>query len=313
MSHLKKDFKRHKLFNNKYANQSMVAYLCRGNVKYIPRSDDFIPSFVIATLDFVIRCNNHICRRGEEKNAIINVRNEYDKKGVYFGVIWVSPIRKYYDVTIQEKNDYETTHIIKSILDKIKYWDDKFENDWDGFKDFIFDTIEFINKNNYTWVFADGEDIIYDRSIRDKEEKRLYCTLNNDKVIKRFKDEYFANVYVESKDKARLYNQISYMLITISDVNNYIVSKDYTQAIELLEDYFNDNNKMDSCKDIYYLLVFNQFHEVYVLLKQNKNADAYNLIKKIVSKENSKYTSLILFESVAIDLSDNTYAKIVNL
>lgn len=313
MSHLKKDFKFHKLFNNKYADQTKLAYMCRENKKYIPRSGEYIPTFVIATIDFIIKCNNNICRRGDVITAIANIKNDYEYNKAIYGYTWIKPISKYYDVEIEEKYDFETTRQIRAILDKIRYWEDKFETDYEGFKDFIYDTIKWFDTENFDWVFADGEDIIYDRSIRDKESKRLYCTLNNEKVIKRFKNEYFSYVFVDSKDKAKLYNQISFMLITISDINNYIITKEYGMAIELLEDFFSDNNKMKSCIDIYYVKVFDLLYEVYELLKQGKNQDAYTKLKKIVDKENSKYTDVILFEHTAIDLKDSTYSKIINL
>lgn len=311
MSHLKKDFKRHKLFNNKYVEQTYLSYLCRGNKRYIARSGDFIPTFIVATIEFIIRCNNHICRRGDEKTAIANIKKEYDSKGS-FTYYWIKSIRSYYKTDMPEKYDFKTTRQIKELLEKIEFWDDKFENNYDGFKDFIFDEMKTITDNHYDWVV--GENVIYDRSIRDNLQKRVYCTLNNEKVVAKFKKIYFDSIYVEPKDKAKLYKQIDYLLTTIADVNNYLLNKENIKAIELLEDYFDDNEKMETCKDIYYLKVFYQLHEVYNLISQGKNHDGFVMIQKIIENENNKYiTSFTLFESVAIDLQDSTYSKIINI
>ena len=38
VSHLKKDFKYHKLFDNKYAEQSYIAYLSKNKRKYVMNS-----------------------------------------------------------------------------------------------------------------------------------------------------------------------------------------------------------------------------------------------------------------------------------
>lgn len=43
-----------------------------------------------------------------------------------------------------------------------------------------------------------------------------------------FKKNYFDNTHIESKHKETLYNQISYLLITIEDVNNYLITKNIT-------------------------------------------------------------------------------------
>lgn len=312
MAHLKKDFKRHKLFNNKYADQTYLAYLCRGNKRYIARSGDNVPSFVIATIDFIIRCNNHICRRGDENTAIANIKKDYERKDDVFGYLWLKPIRRFYDEKVSKENDIEIIKSVRETLKQIEYWDDKFENNYDGFKDFIFNEMETIIDNHYDWVI--GDSIIYDRSIRDNIQKRVYCSLGNEKVVPKFKTMYFENVYVESKDKARLYKQIDYLLTTIADVNNYLLTKENVKAIELLQDYFDDNEKMETCKDIYYLKIYYQLHDVYNLISQGKNHEGLVMVQKIIEKENNKYiSSFVLFESVAIDLENSTYAKIINI
>lgn len=312
MSHLKKDFQFHNRFDNKYVDQTYLAYLCRGNKRYIARSGDNIPSFIVATIDFIIRCNNNIARRGSVENAIANIKADYNEaeKNSY----WYSSrkiIKTYYNISEDVvKND--TLKYIYDTLQKVKDWESKFETDFDGFRDFIYDEMKTITDNHYDWVI--GENIIYDRSIRDNLQKRVYCSLNNEKVIAKFKKCYFENVYVESKDKAKLYRQIDYLLTTIADINNYLLSKENVKAIELLQDYFDDNEKMETCKDIYYLNYFYQLHEVYNLISQGKNHEGLSILQKIIEKENSKYiSSFTLFESVAIDLENSTYAKIINI
>ena len=310
MSHLKKDFKYHNRFANKYVDQTYLAYLCRGNIRYIPRSGDFIPHFIVTTIDFIIRCNNNIARRGSTLNAIANIKNDYNKPIDTHWYIKYT-IKEYYDIKPDViKND--TLQYVYDTLQKIKDWELKFESDFEGFKDFIFDEMKTITDSHYDWVI--GENIIYDRSIRDNLQKRVYCTLNNEKVVAKFKKIYFDSIYVEPKDKAKLYKQIDYLLTTIADVNNYLLTKENVKAIELLQDYFDDNEKMETCKDIYYLKVFYQLHEVYNLISQGKNHDGFVMIQKIIENENNKYiTSFTLFESVAIDLQDSTYSKIINI
>lgn len=197
-------------------------------------------------------------------------------------------------------------------LETLVSWEEKFETDFDGFKDFIYDEMQEIVNNHYCWVV--GENIIYDRSSVDNLQKIVYCSLNNEKIVPKFKTMYFEDVYVEPKGKARLYKQIDLLLTTIADVNNYLLTKENVKAIELLQNYFDDNEKMETCKDIYYLKHYYQLHEVYNLLSQGKNHEGLLIVQKIIEKENNKYiSSFTLFESVAIDLENSTYAKIVNI
>lgn len=313
MSHLKKYFKYHNLFDNKYSEQTYLAYLCRGKKKYIIRTGEYIPRFIVDTIDFIIRCNNAIARRGSEQNAINNIKEIYS-----------SSARPYYlaserisikDVYNKEKVKIYENEVIISVynkLEKIVEWEEYFENNFDGFKDFIFDEIKEIDNNHYCWVV--GENIIYDRSIRDNEQKKSYCVLNNDNLDKRFKDYYFMNVYVERKNKSKLYKQICYLLITLSDINNLLLKKDYKQLIELLEDYFDDNHNMDSCIDIYYLKIYYDLHHIYELISQGKNHEAFLIVHEIIEKENLKYKDLFtIFESVAIDLDGSEYSKIIEV
>ena len=80
MSHLKKDFKYHKLFDNKYAEQSYIAYLSKNKRKYVMNSSDFVERYIVITIDFIFRINNAICRRGLEKNNILDIKDLYKKQ-----------------------------------------------------------------------------------------------------------------------------------------------------------------------------------------------------------------------------------------
>lgn len=332
MAHLKKDFKHHKIFLNKYVDQTYLAYLYRDKIKYIPRSDDFIPHHLKVVFNFFIVCNNAICKRGSVENSIKTihkyfgsitstkfyqwVRHNIDGNSKYIDGKWIGPkdvflieIADYMD-SLKNKNEIHAKEI--QIIRDIYYWKDNFEDEFERFKDYVFDFIVDFDKNHYDWVV--GDNIIYDRSIRDNIQKRVYCTLGNENVVPKFKTIYFENAYVEPKDKARLYKQIDYLLTTIADVNNYLLTKENVKAIELLQDYFEENEKMETCKDIYYLKIYYQLHDVYNLISQGKNHEGLVMVQEIIEKENNKYiSSFTLFESVAIDLGNSTYAKIVNI
>lgn len=313
MSHLKKDFKYHNLFDNKYSEQSYLAYLCRDKKKYVIRSGDYIPRFIIDTIDFIIRCNNAIARRGSVENAINNIKNIYSSScRIYYVFKHTMPIRKVYNET--KDKTFENEHIkhIFIKLEKIIDWEDKFESNFEEFKDFIFDEMQEIDKEHYCWTV--GENIIYDRAIIDNQKKKTYCVLNNESLDKKFKKYYFNNIHVESKEKNKLYKQISYLLITLSDVNNLLLSKDLKNLISLLEDYFDDNENIKSCIDIYYLKIYYDLHHVYELISQGKNHEASVIVSDIIKKENEKYKDLFtIFESVAIDLNSSEYSKVIEL
>ncbi len=115
-----------------------------------------------------------------------------------------------------------TLYNIYDTMQNIKDWELKFESNFEWIKDFIFDEMKTVNDNHYDWVI--GENIIYARSIRDNLKKR--CTLNNEKVVAKFKKIYFDSVYVEPKDKTKLYKQIDYLLTTI-----YLLKKMLKQLI----------------------------------------------------------------------------------
>ena len=313
MSHLKKDFKFHNYFDNKFSEQTYLAYLCRDKKRYVIRSGDYIPRFIIDTIDFIIRCNNAIARRGSVQNAIDNIKQLYLKSGRHYYSF--SRNVSLYNMYTGVNKDVLTNEYINKVYQKLETlvsWQDRFESNFDGFKDYIYDEMQEIDNEHYCWVM--GENIIYDRSIVDNIKKRVHCSLNNDKVIIKFKKIYFDNVFIESKYKATLYNQISYLLITIADVNNYLITKENAKAIELLQDYFDDNKNIANCRYIYYLKEYYELHEVYNLLSQGKNHKGLTLIQEIIERENSKYiSSFTLFESVAIDLQESTYSKVINI
>lgn len=327
MSHLKKDFKYHKIFRNKYLDQTYYAYLYRGNERYVPRSGDFIPSHASIPNEFIIYCNNNICRRGSIDNAKQEIKKDFNYiLGLNFTL---SLDDSYYYPNGKERergNLMEIAKLIESdennnptrkkqaeLIRKIYYWNDNFENNFEGFKDFIYDEISFFDSQHYDWVI--GDNIIYNRCIRDNEKKRVYCAINNDKVNERFKKVYFSNVSIEPKYKGKLYKQICYLLVNLGDVNNLFVNKSFSQAKELLNDYVNDNMNMNSCFDIYYRKIFETICEIskqYNL--KNDSHIAFNEIQKLIKKENEKYKEeIILYEEVAIDLDKNEYSNIVNI
>lgn len=75
MSHLKSEFKYHKVFDNKYAEQSYLGYLTRGNERYIMNTGNYMNQNVIKPIDdFIIRCNNMICRRKPVEENIKDIK-----------------------------------------------------------------------------------------------------------------------------------------------------------------------------------------------------------------------------------------------
>ena len=70
MSHLKKDFKYHKLFDNKYSEQSYIAYLSKGKRKYVMNSSDFVDRYIVITIDFILNNFGNENKTIEEKASI---------------------------------------------------------------------------------------------------------------------------------------------------------------------------------------------------------------------------------------------------
>lgn len=326
MSHLKKDFKYHKLFDNKYKDNTYYAYLYRYNTEYLPRSNSWLSYHAYCFIDFVIRSNNYISRRGKLENVIPFIKKEldgllsyerYELKLVYgdfHGTISskygnVYELKKFLE-SLPNKMEVHLKEI--DLIDKLLYWQGKVETNFSGFMDFVYDVIIDFDSNNYGYIYQDG--YIFDRSLRDNELKRTYCTLNNEKNIKSFKDFYFGKVCVESSKKNILYKQISYMLIIIADINNYLIANEYDSCIELLSDYLSDNYNMKSCIDIYYLKTYKKLEEVLTKLKNEEYKECENILTTIIEIENEKYKEIFnLFSPVAIDIKDSIYSKIVNI
>ena len=313
MGRLKKDFKYHNLFDNKYSQHSYIAYLCRDNKKYVLRSGEYMPHFVVCTIDFVIRCNNAICRRGTEEKAKQNIKELFIKSSkYYYASAYTIPLKKVYDSVKDEMLTNSICVEIYTTLKMLVEWEEKFENDFDGFKDFIYEEIKKIDDRRYTWIISGN--IMYDRSVVDNVEKKVYCVLNDDKLDKVFKKYYFSKIFVDSKDKSKLYSQVSYLLITLGDINNLLLVKSNDKAKDLLKDYLDDNNKMESCKDIYYLKVYHELQNVFNLICNGKNSEAFKIVRRLIEDENKKHIDTItLYEKISIDLNSNEYEKVVSL
>lgn len=299
---LKKDFKYHKLFDNKYAEQSYIAYLSKNKRKYVMNAGDFVDRYITITIDFIFRINNAICRRGLEKNNILDIRDLYKK-----------PIREWYyysygTKTISEiycrinKNDINNLYKqeIFDMLKTIVEWEDKFENNYKDFRAVIYNLVKTIDDKHYDWCV--GENIIYSRSARDNVAKSFYCITLGDDGYKRFKKAYLDKVYIETKDRKVLLEQISDMLVLIADVYNDLINKHFESANQVLKEYIEEYKIMINCKDIYYAKVYVELSQVLKLLDNNKHTEAIKQIGTIIQNENNKYKKeVVLFEKIAID------------
>ena len=302
MSHLKKDFKYHKLFDNKYAEQSYIAYLSKNKRKYIMNSSDWVDRYIVVAIDFIFRVNNAISRRGLEKNNIADVKELYSKEindGVYY-YYGKSNIKKIFNRIKADELDNEYKVEIYDMLKLVLDWEDKIESDYKEFKEVIFNLVKTIDDKHYTWVV--GENIIYNRSVRDNVSKSFYCVVLGDNGYKRFKKSYLDKVYVEPKDKKKLLEQVNDMLVAIADVYNELVNKRFDSANQILNDYIQANETMLGCKDIYYAKVYVELLQVLKLLGNNKHTEAIKQIGAIIQNENNKYKKdVVLFEKIAID------------
>ncbi len=85
MAHLKSKFKYHKIFDNKYIEQSYIGYLTRGK-KYLMRLDSWndrenlMNYHVVKPIDFVIRCNNVIHSRKPKKQNMDFIRKRIQER-----------------------------------------------------------------------------------------------------------------------------------------------------------------------------------------------------------------------------------------
>ena len=308
MAHQKNEFKYHKIFDNKYVEQSYIGYLTRGK-KYLMRLNSWndrenqMNYHVIKPIDFVIRCNNVIHSRKPKRQNIEDIKDLYSRD--FYDFAYLSYYSKhnitYYRWTLSEKestNEYVVK--IHQMMEDIIKWKDSFENDWEGFKDFIYDSIKYIDDNHLTYVV--GENIAYPRALRDNAMKKYYCLLigtnGYDKFLKYYKSVVSKNVNVKKS-----VDQISSLLITISDVYNSMVSKD-GQYTELLNDYLEENKDMDTCADIYYQRIYQDLSD-FITKKDNMTmTEQTQFLKNIIVSENKKYTKdFILYENISIDES----------
>ena len=155
------------------------------------------------------------------------------------------------------------------------------------------------DSNHYSWIV--GDNIVYNRSIRDNADKKYYCYLSSEKGIEKFKKIYLKNVYLED-GKELLIEQISDLLVSLTDIYNLVVSKMFDSALDLLTDYLEDNKEMKLCKDIYYSKIFVDMEKLVELLKKKKYQDVLSHIKKIIINENKKYNNedFSLIENISI-------------
>lgn len=299
---LKKNFLHHILFDNKYAEQSYIAYLSKGKRKYIMNSSDYVERFIVFTIDFIFRINNAICRRGLVENNKEDIRKLYDtpkdvEKYSYYTKMTVNDVYndiKRYKLT----NEYEQE--IFDMLEKVVNLKDKLSTNYDDFKNGIYELVKTIDDKHYTWIV--GENIIYNRSIRDNESKKYYCAVIGQKGYKRFKTIYYNNVYLETRIKKITFEQVCDLLIVIADTYNELIIKEYDNARDIINDYLKDNTDMLNCKDIYYAKIFIDLKKISLLLQTDKQKDVIKLLKDIIQSENKKYKNdFLLYENIPID------------
>ena len=303
MPHLKKDFHRRNSFDNKYYNHSYINYLLNDKVKFqMNKYELYLDRFIVSTIDFVIQLNNAIARRGKREHNIEDIKKLYDKPiknniYLYYGTKTISEIFK--GVKYGELTD-DIEKEIYSILEQIIYWKDNFDKDYEKFKDFVFDTITMFDTKKYLLEVGDG--IYYNRSIRDNMNKKFYCVALGNKGYEKFKQIYYSMVYLNAKDKAKTFEMVCDILITIADIHNELISKDYDNAYEILENYIKDNVMMKECKDIYYLKIYIDLEKLFATFKQKTYTNIIDELKNIIANENYKYKKyMMIYENIAID------------
>ena len=303
MPHLKKDFHRRNSFDNKYYNHSYINYLLNDKVKFqMNKYELYLDRFIVSTIDFVIQLNNAIARCGKREHNIEDIKKLYDKSiknniYLYYGTKTISEIFK--GVKYGELTD-DIEKEIYSILEQIIYWKDNFDKDYEKFKDFIFDTITMFDTKKYLLEVGDG--IYYNRSIRDNMNKKFYCVALGNKGYEKFKQIYYSMVYLNAKDKAKTFEMVCDILITIADIHNELISKDYDNAYEILENYIKDNVMMKECKDIYYLKIYIDLEKLFATFKQKTYTNIIDELKNIIANENYKYKKyMMIYENIAID------------
>lgn len=313
MSHLKSEFKYHKVFDNKYAEQSYLGYLTRGNERYIMNTGNYMNQNVIKPIDFIIRCNNMICRRKPVGENIKDIKELYTTpiRSVAYSDYYSKYVIKEYIWKLTEKEkEIECIVKIHEMMEQLIFWEDNFENNFEGFKDFIYDSMKYIEDNKLTYTI--GTNIKYERSISDKINKKYYCYVTGDKGYKKFYS-YYSSL-VETDNIKELVDDISNLLITISDVYNLYIAKENVMAKEFLCEYIEDNENMKKFEDIYYRKIFVELEKFSTKCDSLTITDCLKFLKGIIVSENNKYSKqFLMYENVMIDenaLEESDYIEI---
>ena len=261
----------------------------------------FLPTIISVTLDFIIRCNNAIGNRkplSENINEIRNLFNSELKQDV--SGLYTKETLEWYYKRIEQDSDNEVYKEVTTLLKNVYSWKDRFESDYEGFKNFIYNAMQDILNKKYDWIV--GENIVYNRSLRDNALKRYYCITTGDKGYEKFIKAYKQKVYATSSDIDLLVEQISNMYISIADVYSAIISKNLEGAKELLNDYLEDNEDMKDCKDIYALRIYHELISICSKMDNSTLTDTEKDLKEIIINENKKYSKdFVLFEKIMID------------
>ncbi len=315
MPHLKKDFSFHRLYGTKYVEQTYLAYLSRNKTKYLytGKLSDSIPRYIIIAVDFVIRCNNAIARRGSLENNIQDIKKLYSKpfsNDVYY-YYGSRTIEQHYKNVKENDLTNNIQHDIYQLLKECVEWKDKFETHYEEFKDFIFEKIKYIDDNHFDWIV--GDNIIYNRAIKDRESKKYYCAVSGNK-IQEFRKSYLNKIFLPTQNYDVLIEQVVSLLITISDVYNLVISDNISDGLDFLNEYLEDNKEMNNCKDIYYSKIFNDLKYIAILLSKNQKTKAIEKLKDIMLSETKKYSNdLTLYEPIMIDLSKLEFNEYIEL
>lgn len=303
MPHLKKDFHTRKVFDNKFYNHSYINYLLNNKVKFEMNNEDLVlDRFIVDTIDFIIRLNNTICRRGTKEQNIADIKALYDRPikndiYTYYGTKTISEI---FNNTKYDELTHDIEKEIYSILEQIIYWKDNFYKDYDKFKDFVFDTITMFDTKKYLLEVGNG--ICYNRSVRDNANKSFYCIAIGNKGYEKFKQVYYSMIYLNTKDKAKTFEMVCDILIVVADTYNELINKEYSNAYEVLNNYIKDNTMMKECKDIYYAKLYIDLEKILTTFNQKTYTNILTELKSIMLNENYKYKKyVVIYEKIAID------------
>ena len=303
MPHLKKDFHTRKVFDNKFYNHSYINYLLNNKVKFEMNNGDLVlDRFIVDTIDFIIRLNNAICRRGTKEQNITDIKALYNRQikndiYTYYGTKTISEI---FNNTKYDELTHDIEKEIYSILEQIIYWKDNFYKDYDKFKDFVFDTITMFDTKKYLLEVGNG--ICYNRSVRDNANKSFYCIAIGNKGYEKFKQAYYSMIYLNAKDKAKTFEMVCDILIVVADTYNELINKEYSNAYEVLNNYIKDNTMMKECKDIYYAKLYIDLEKILTTFNQKTYGNIITELKSIMLNENYKYKKyVVIYEKIAID------------